>query len=124
MEIINIYVNKLTILSATNNLVSKPTFRVNFCICLRNNEILFIFSALARAFVRTAPLHDDASKALTKIVQNVQSLGQGIGTLVALVTGVQETLLSLQEDVKAVRSDLARLETKLDLLTGRPARDG
>ena len=27
--------------------------------------ILFIFSALARAFVRMAPLHDDASKALT-----------------------------------------------------------
>jgi hypothetical protein len=74
--------------------------------------------------VRELMIHYQAQAAeLTKVVANISSLGTGMSVLVELVTGVQESLLTVEKEVQAVRADLARIDTKLDILTGRPALD-
>lgn len=63
------------------------------------------------------------SRELSKAVANISSLGTGMNVLVELVTGVQDSLHTIEKEVQAVRADLARIDTKLDVLTGRPALD-
>ena len=55
--------------------------------------ILFIFSALARTFVRMAPLHDDASKALTAWLETIERLALAATALIGIVLGCFALLL-------------------------------
>jgi hypothetical protein len=82
--------------------------------------VLLIFSALARAFVRMAPLHDDASKALTNWLETIERLALAATALIGIVLGC--FALSLKRSGRTLTTEYADVDgvRKIDADEGKP----